>query len=247
MEIEFLGVGEAFEPQLGNNSLLVHSATKLLVDCGYGVPARYFQRGFEPDFLDAVYITHFHADHVFGLPALLTRALEDRRTKPLRIIGQPGLEHYLTKLIDMAYSSTRARLPFQLEWIETHAALSLNELQLEFAESIHSVRNFAVRITCGRSVLGVSGDGEITPATRELFAPCTVLAHEAFRPQGHEKNHSSAAEICSMALECPALNVVAFTHLQRAERAAHLDDYRKLGTGKPWKVLIPEPGEKLSL
>ncbi|MEF9476067.1 MAG: hypothetical protein L0958_05190 [Candidatus Mariimomonas ferrooxydans] len=63
MEIVFLGVGEAFDETVPNNSHVVLSDTTILLDCGYSVPAQLWKYNANPSFLDAIYISHRHADH----------------------------------------------------------------------------------------------------------------------------------------------------------------------------------------
>jgi len=89
MNIKFLGVGEAFDERYPNNShVLVANNTNLLVDCGYSVPQQWWKLGKDANFLDAIYISHKHADHFFGLLVLLMRIWEEGRTKPLAVICQ---------------------------------------------------------------------------------------------------------------------------------------------------------------
>lgn len=245
MRLEIIGVGEAFDPERGNASVLIDSDTKLLVDCGYGVPARYFARRFAPDFLDAIYITHFHADHFFGVPALLGRASEESRRKPLTIIGQPGTEFVITKIIDAAYPGLRGRLTFPLLFKEAADALEHAELHLRFAETRHAVRNFAVRIEAQGCRVAVSGDGEITPVSTQLFSDCQVVVHEAFCAQRQMANHSTAREIAAMVRAFSTSPRLILVHLQRTEREENLHSFWEELAGL--RAVIPEPGEIFEL
>ena len=83
MEIILLGVGEAFDEILPNTSMLVRTEYQgkpvtVLFDCGYSVPPRFWQLGLDVETLDGIWISHFHADHAFGLPALLVRLWEEK-------------------------------------------------------------------------------------------------------------------------------------------------------------------------
>ena len=93
MKVIFLGVGEAFDENNPNNSHLVLSGkTSLLLDCGFVVPYQLWKYNNDQSFLDGVYITHPHADHYFGLPALLVRMSEEKRTRQFTIICQKGFK-----------------------------------------------------------------------------------------------------------------------------------------------------------
>ena len=84
MKITFLGVGEAFDDVLPNNSHLLETSTaNILMDCGYSIPQQWFNLKKEANFLDAMWLSHKHMDHFAGFPAVLMRMWEEGRTKPL--------------------------------------------------------------------------------------------------------------------------------------------------------------------
>jgi len=88
----------------------------ILVDCGEGtqVSLRILGWGFKQ--IDIICITHFHGDHVSGLPGLLLTMANAERTEPLKIIGPVGLSHVVKSLCVIAQD-----LPFELEFIEWSA------------------------------------------------------------------------------------------------------------------------------
>ena len=72
MKITFLGVGEGFDEDHTHTCMLVEAAgRRMLVDCGATAPPSVWHKSKRPDYLDGIFISHFHADHVFGLPALI--------------------------------------------------------------------------------------------------------------------------------------------------------------------------------
>ncbi|NGX41957.1 MAG: Ribonuclease Z [Chlamydiae bacterium] len=247
MELECIGVGEAFEPQLGNTSFLLHSETNLLIDCGYAVPRNLFSRNYPPDLIDALYVTHFHADHFFGVPAMVYRWQEEGRKKPLTIIGQPGTKSLINRTIDLGYPSCRSKLDFELKYLETTDPVALNELSLSFAQTDHSMKNYAIKITKGKSSIGISGDGGLTTKTRDLFQDCTVLVHEAYTYDRAIQGHTYALDIVAFAKGLPTLQTLALVHIQRDERANRLSEFTALQKDVPFKLLAPEPGERIFL
>ncbi|MCX6722879.1 MAG: MBL fold metallo-hydrolase [Candidatus Staskawiczbacteria bacterium] len=99
MKIIFLGVGEAFDENLPNNSqLIITDKTKLLLDCGFTVPPQLWKYNPDYNFLDAIYISHQHADHYFGLPAILLRMWEGGREKDL-LLFVPKNSKILLKIL----------------------------------------------------------------------------------------------------------------------------------------------------
>lgn len=80
----------------------------LLIDCGEGTQIALRQAGCRLSHLRRILLTHFHADHVMGLPGLLLSLGNTGRTEPLCIAGPPGLAELLRRLLVVA------PLPFPL-------------------------------------------------------------------------------------------------------------------------------------
>jgi ribonuclease Z len=103
-EVTVLGCGEAFDERFTNTSLLLRAERKaILLDCGYSAPAPLWNALADPDGLDLIYISHQHADHCFGLPAVLGRMWEEGRRKPLVILSQPPVLGRIRELMDAGY------------------------------------------------------------------------------------------------------------------------------------------------
>jgi phosphoribosyl 1,2-cyclic phosphodiesterase len=71
--MRFASIGSGSE---GNGLLVEVGATRVLIDCGFGVKdtaARLARAGVEPDSLSAILVTHEHSDHVGGVPAFAAR------------------------------------------------------------------------------------------------------------------------------------------------------------------------------
>src|SRR3954447_14844935 len=99
MRVQILGCGEAFDENLTNTSLLVECGETLLFDCGYSAPAPIWRSVPDHSQISLIYISHPHADHYFGLPALLARMWEEKRTKPLVIVSQPQVLEQIRQLL----------------------------------------------------------------------------------------------------------------------------------------------------
>ena len=85
----------------------------LLIDCGEGtqIALRCAQRRISR--LDVLLITHFHADHIAGLPGLLLTLGNGGKTSPLLMAGPPGLRSIVSHLMILC-----PRLPFPVEFVE---------------------------------------------------------------------------------------------------------------------------------
>lgn len=61
-----------------------------LIDCGEGTQVAMKEHHWGFKALDAIFLTHFHADHVAGLPGLMHTLQHSGKTRPLHIVGPPG-------------------------------------------------------------------------------------------------------------------------------------------------------------
>ncbi len=86
----------------------------LLFDCGEGTQYRLLDAGVKRSRIDAVFVTHFHGDHLYGLPGLLATAALLERTEPLTLVGPAGLRGVLRALPGLANDW----LPFELTCVE---------------------------------------------------------------------------------------------------------------------------------
>ncbi len=68
MQITWNGTGSAWSTYYGNSSAVLENAgSRLIIDCGHTVPGRLRQMGIDVQDIDAIFITHLHGDHVYGL------------------------------------------------------------------------------------------------------------------------------------------------------------------------------------
>jgi ribonuclease Z len=114
LAVTFLGTGGSVPSARRSTAsvLVARGGERLLFDCGEGTQ-RQMQRSLGLVQANEIYLTHFHADHVLGIPGLLkTYDLTDRQV-PLKIYGPQGL----TELFQV-FSPLIGRLGFTLDLIE---------------------------------------------------------------------------------------------------------------------------------
>ncbi len=90
-----------------------YNGSSLLIDCGEGTQIAMKEKGWSAKPIDIICFTHYHADHISGLPGLLLTMGNAERTEPLTMIGPKGLERVVTALRTIA-----PELPFEIRYIE---------------------------------------------------------------------------------------------------------------------------------
>lgn len=90
-----------------------YNGTGILIDCGEGTQIALKEKGWSPKPIDIICFTHYHADHISGLPGLLLTMGNAERTEPLTLIGPRGLERVVSALRMIA-----PELPFSIEYVE---------------------------------------------------------------------------------------------------------------------------------
>lgn len=228
--LTILGSGEAFDPHLPNTSLLYQGSQNVLIDCGFAAAQALWRRSLDPEFLDAVLLSHHHADHTFGLPALLMVAQTANRQKPLTIIGTPNTKQYVTTLFDLAYTPGMARLKFPVNFVECSLgeAVTLGSLTIKTALPDHGIAVLSTRWEeGGKTLFAYSADGKATPASRALFKGASVLVHECYALPGQEGPvHTHVQAVLEIASESQVSTLI-LVHQQTAQRALIADYVRR--------------------
>jgi len=242
MKVVFLGVGEAFDENQPNTSILVESETKLLLDCGYSSVTQLWKYNPDPEFIDAVYITHQHADHFLGLPSLMTRMWkEEKRKKPLKIICQKGLEEKIKEAMDLCYLplfTIENKYPIEFIEVEEGQTLKLNELKLEFAKTEHFRENLAIKVTKDSYNVCFGGDGHWTEESEKMYNGCDLLIHEGYFFQQGQK-HLYIPDVIEMA-ERNNVKCFALVHINRDTRKNEMNRILKVAKESKIKVIVPE-------
>ena len=246
MKIIFLGVGEAFDKNLPNNShIVISEKTNLLLDCGFNIPQQLWRFNDNPDFLDAIYISHQHADHYFGLPAVLLRMWEDGRKKDLTIICQKELKDSFQDFMNYAYRDFIEKFKYKINLIESNEGkiVEFNDLKLSFEKTIHSGKNLAIKISDKRNSFCYSGDGSPIEGS-EFYKNSDLIISETYLYDIKKLGHFSIIEAIDFA-EKNNVKYLALTHINRDLRSDELSKL-KIKSDKV-KIIIPEPLEVLQL
>ena len=100
-----------------------YNGSSLLIDCGEGTQVAIKEKGWSFKPIDVICFTHYHGDHISGLPGLLLTMGNAERTEPLTLIGPRGLERVVNALRVIA-----PELPFELKFIEINGPEQVFEI-----------------------------------------------------------------------------------------------------------------------
>ncbi len=103
--------------------MMRYNGSSILVDCGEGTQIAMRKKGWSPNPIDVICFTHFHADHISGLPGMLLNMGNADRTEPLLLIGPKGLARVVSSLRVIA-----PELPFELRFLELNDSIETHEI-----------------------------------------------------------------------------------------------------------------------
>ena len=138
-----------------------YNGSSLMIDCGEGTQVAIKEKGWSFKPIDVICFTHYHGDHISGLPGLLLTMGNADRTEPLTLVGPRGLERVLSALGVIA-----PELPFEIKFIEItkpEEVLGLNWYRITSFRVNHNV-------TCYGYTLEILRQGK--------FSPDSASAHE---------------------------------------------------------------------
>ncbi len=150
LDICLLGTGGMMPlPYRWLTSLMArYNGTSILIDCGEGTQIAMKEKGWSPKPIDVICFTHFHADHISGLPGMLLTMGNAERTEPLLLVGPKGLTKVVQSLRVIA-----PELPFEIkcfELSEAEQSLNFEGFRIEAYRVNHNVVCYGYNIVVER-------------------------------------------------------------------------------------------------
>ena len=101
--ITFLGTSQAIPTAKRNHTaiLLQYSGENILIDCGEGTQRQFRKAKLNPCRITRFLITHWHGDHILGIPGLLQTLIMNGYSRKLHIYGPKGTGYYMRKIIEI--------------------------------------------------------------------------------------------------------------------------------------------------
>lgn len=152
-KLQFLGTSSGVPTKNRNVSGIALSLPDgnawVLIDCGEGTQHQLLHTHFTLPSLKAIFITHVHGDHCYGLPGLIASAGMSGRKDPLTIVGPREIEAFFKAIA----STTDLYIPFDIQFIHTDQmdALSMHGAQITKIKLSHRVDSHAFVFTGIRS------------------------------------------------------------------------------------------------
>lgn len=139
-----------------------------LIDCGEGTQVAIREHGWGFKRLDTILLTHFHSDHVAGLPGLMHTLAHSDKTEPLHIVGPVGTYRVVEGLFVIV-----GRLPFEvyIHELEQGDTLDLpSEVRVTAAEGDHRGLVLAYRFDLKRQPAFLPDRAEALGVPKELWS-----------------------------------------------------------------------------
>ena len=230
--------------------LLAGGDTLLLLDAGPGAVHGLARHGKPWWSVSHLVLTHFHTDHFADLPHLLFAlkwAAPSSRTRPLHVLGPPGL-HGRIEALGTAHGEFIANpgFPVVYEEVAREGTWTDGSIAVRFAPARHTDHSVAVRAELDGGTLGYTGDTGPDPALGGFFAGSEVLVSEcALVDQATMETHLSPASVATMA--CAANpGTLVLTHLYPPLDAASVPGLVR-AAGYSGRVVCARDGQEFTI
>lgn len=242
MRLKILGSGTSVPHarRAASAHWLETGAGTLLLDAGADAAHRAAQENLAWPELDAIWISHFHLDHIGGLPALLfgtkyAPQTQERR-KPLTITGPRGVRK-LIEAFDAANDYNLLKQPFPVEIREVAPREEFEILPGVSAQTLstpHTSESLAVRIEdTGGASLVYSSDTGYTDALGRFSRETDLFLLECSFPSNKPvETHLELSEACALARESKARRVVLVHLYPNWDKIDFAAEVKKHGGGE---------------
>ncbi|MDI6845766.1 MAG: MBL fold metallo-hydrolase [Candidatus Saccharicenans sp.] len=184
MKITFLGTGGAVPTaSRDNTSFLVETVGQLfLFDSPGSLTRKILSTGYRPEELTAVFISHVHADHVYGLPALVHSLMLEAKTIPL--VGSAETVEFCLRLLDL-FGLRKEKIRFRLQPFPLESGKTVElfpEISVTGMAVPHHSSSLAFRLETPEGKIIYSGDTPVHQPLLEMAGGTGFLIHDCSTP-----------------------------------------------------------------
>ncbi len=198
MQLQFVGCGDAFGSggRLNTCFHLVGQNLNVLIDCGASSLVGMNKLGIDRNAIDTIFLTHFHEDHVGGVPFFLLEAnYVLKRKRALTIVGPPSLKARYGGIMEAAFPGTKEldlQFPLHLRELEVGERTKIGALRVTAFHVLHDDRAgpcLGFRFEAEGKTLAYSGDTEWTDAVIDIGREADVFICESYTRDKPIKTH----------------------------------------------------------
>ncbi|WP_053220322.1 MBL fold metallo-hydrolase [Virgibacillus senegalensis] len=247
MEIHFLGTGSAYPGAKRDNTSLCLTgvSSQILIDVSGNPCLKLKQINIDLGNLDAVILTHFHIDHIYGLPSLLWGMWLENRKKPLTIYCDYRNETKLNHWLDtMEADQWAIKFPIIIKTFNGNIKENLftkGDFKISCFPALHSVPTIGLEFMYHNKRIIYSGDSEINSHI-QAYSHIDILIHEATFARKNVPNHASLRQITDF-YDLDTIKNVYLVHL--SDNEPYEEELNRLGMRH--KIKIAEDMEHISV
>lgn len=243
MQLAFLGTGSSSSTIKNPSSFALSNGFEMfLIDSGggsYHQISRLRNKGFSPDITKNIFLTHFHMDHVSGLPDFIwgeTWNSRGQRTMPLNIIGPTGLRDFW----DTRFTPFFGReIPFIINLYELSDGdiFYTDAFQVKSVKLNHNENSTGYLFIDSKISIAFTGDtGWCDPLINLVNSADITICEWSFTEKSPSESHMGGDEIIALLEKTSARSSIYFTHIfpetgktyadlikLRREKVLHLD------------------------
>jgi len=219
MELTFLGSGNAFASQ-------GRYWSSFLVDKRYQFDApptllpHLKQIGVDLPEIEAVFLTHHHADHFIGLPFLMLEYVYmTQRSKDLYIVGPPGVEEWMEDFASRCYPEIGSRdAGYKRIYVDakTQSEQKAGSVTFRSVPMNHvkdSMDAFGYQVNINGKTLAYTGDTMFCEEVFELADGADVLVVDCTYAEGSGPQHMGMDDVKVIRERVPESTAIVLTHL----------------------------------
>ena len=230
--LHLLGTGAGFSDAARTTTMLAfeHRGGVLVVDCGGDVVQRLQASKVDLDAIEALVVTHEHADHAGGFALFMEKIWLSGRRRPIPVYGpEPALAQArrVWEAFDTKTWKDVPEIQYRRVALEQGAEVLRNERwHVTAAPGVHPVPVIGLRVeAAGGGVLAYSCDTDRADSIVELAKGADLLVHEAMKEKF--KGHTTYEEAAHVAREAGVKRLV-LVHLPPGAQDADLDEARRI-------------------